>query len=106
MTMIQQRMYYTQRFDNGPLDIEEERQVSLEEARQIVTQFYASGFQNGEILTVGFGGVENNTDYIEFSKDETGKVSLIRINKLASERLEEKETDIDSGLRCLETFWG
>ncbi len=100
------RMYYTQRFDREPLDVVDERQVSLEEAKIILEEFYSSGFTNGDIFIIGFSHPEDGSDFIEYSKDDTGKLSIIRVEKPGEPGVfEESQTDLDSALSHLATAW-
>jgi len=95
--------YYTQRFTSDIEDLVIEKEVSLDEARKIIDDFYGSGFNPGDIFIIGFSKSEDA--FIEFSKNDSGKVSMIRITTPDEYVVEEQKVDFNSAVQVLELFW-
>ncbi|MBD3363259.1 hypothetical protein GF362_06070 [Candidatus Dojkabacteria bacterium] len=63
--------------------------------------FYSSGFKRGDVFLIGF--YEGN-NFFEISKNDSGKVSLLRIESSAGNVFSESFTK-DETLNSLKVFW-
>jgi hypothetical protein len=103
----QKRTHYTQKFNNGPQEIVEEGAVTLQEAEKLVKDFYSAPFVNGSVFLMGFSKPEDDSQMIEFTKNDSGAIELIRVNptKTGNELFEEAKTSIDDALMYLNENW-